>query len=267
MARRKSSGGRSADEPPTYLAKPFNEIAAVLDDRVAKGRELLGHFDIHVFPEPGRLEELSAQFWAWHNFNATYLERAFTTKELHDRYEGVVIAIFGAPGTDLDRLRDIAERLQRDINHLVDLRQRLSLYEPPIPPMPAAPSAGRPPINVTIQNVGQLNLAELIERVDARIEVVDRRGEASLAEGLQQVTDAIKAASDVAEREREDALDAVAVLAEVGTLPIEERSKLRGRVRGAISVIKELVVIAPSVKKAWDAWGPTIAEHLPRIGS
>ena len=77
------------------------------------------------------MDDLSAQFSAWRNFNKTYLERAFTTKELHDWYEGAVyFAVGGSRQTDLDRLRELAQDLRRDINKLVDLRERLPLYEP-----------------------------------------------------------------------------------------------------------------------------------------
>jgi hypothetical protein len=274
MARRRPSrSGPSEEDRPTYLAKPFEEVAAVLDDRIAKGREL-AQFDLIGIPQRGFVDELKAKFWSWHNYNATYLERAFTTKELHDNYEGGAFA-FAVSGreTDLDRLRALGRDLRRDIDHLVGLRERLDLYLPPEEPAPvrSAPTAARPPrapINVRFEGqVGQVNLAELIERVDARIEQVDQRGEGNLAEGLQRLTEAIRAASEADEEKREDALDAVAVLAEVGALPAPERGKLRGRVRGAVAVIKELVAVAPSVKRAWDALGPTIMEHLPRLGS
>lgn len=265
-------GGSTDDEQPAYRKRPLAEIAAVLDDRIAKGRELLAQIDVQVFPQPGRVEELSAQFWAWHNYTATYLERTFTTKELRVDYEGIVFGIVGGRQTDLDRVRDLAVDLRRDINKLLDLHGRLSLYEPPEPQTPATTaSAAVPasrPINVTIKGqVGQVNFADLIEHVDARIEQVDQRGEGGLAEGLQQLADAIKAASEAAEDQREDALDAVAVLAEVGAQPVKERRKLRGRVRGAIAVIKDLAEAAPTVKKALDAWGPTIMEHLPHLPS
>jgi hypothetical protein len=247
-------------------------VASALDDRIAKGRALLAQIDVHVFPQPGRFDHLNREHSAWHNYNATYLERAFTTKELRKEFEGIFFGMIGGRQTDLDRLRELAQELQRDIGKLIDIQGRLPLYEPRGPQRetataPAAPGRAAP-INMTFQApVGQVNLAELIERADASIVQVDQRGEARLAEGLQHLTDAIKAASEAAEDQREDALDAVAVLAEVGSLPPEERGKLRGRVRGAFLVIKELVQIAPTVKKAWDAWGPTITEHLPHLPS
>lgn len=111
--------------------------------------------------------------------------------------------------------------------------------------------------------VGQLNISDLIQHAEASIEQVDRRGEAQLADALRQVADAIKSANEAAEAEREDALDAVAVLAEVGALPAEQRGKMRGRVRGALSVIRELADTVPSVLKALEAVNPIIRDHLP----
>ncbi len=276
MARRKATGGAAADdERPTYLAPGFTSavVAAALDDRIAKGRELLSQIDVHVFPQPGRFEELDREHSAWHNYNATYLERAFTTKELRKEFEGVFFGMIGSRQTDLDRIRELARDVQRDIGKLVDIQGRLPLYEPPgyereaATPAAAAP-ARRAPINVTFRGqVGQVNLAELIEQVETRIEQVDQRGEASLAEALEQLNNAIRVATETAEETREDGLHAVGDLAEVGALPAEERGKFRARVRGAFLVIKELAEIAPSVKRALDAWGPTITEHLPHLPS
>jgi len=81
------------DERPTYLAPGFTSavVAAALDDRISKGRELLVQIDVHVFPQLGRADELNGDYRAWHNYNATYLERAFTSKELRVEYEGVFI--------------------------------------------------------------------------------------------------------------------------------------------------------------------------------
>jgi hypothetical protein len=276
VARRKATGGRAVDDHrPTYLELGFTPatVGDALQDRIVKGRELLAQIDVHVNPQPGRADELKAKYWAWFNYNATYLEHAFTTKELRTDFEGVFIGGIGRSESDLDRIRELAHDLQRDINKLVDIHGRLPLYEPPqqhrapTPPPAAAPARGAP-IHLTFQApVGQINLAEMIERAHASIVQVDHRGEARLAEGLQHLTDAIKAASEAAEGLREDALDAVAVLAEVGALPPEERGKMRGRVRGALSVIGEVVKLAPSIKQAWDVWGPTISEHLPHLPS
>jgi hypothetical protein len=274
VARRKGHRSGSADdEGPTYLASHFAsaEVAGVLEAQIAKGRDLLVQINVNAFPQPGRADDLTAQFRAWHNYNATYLERAFTTKELRDEYEGVMAFSFGSRQGDLERMRWLAHELQRDVNKLLDIHGRLPLFEAPQQqrePAPATAPARGAPIHMTFQAaVGQVNLAEMIERADASIVQVDLRGEARLAEGLHYLTDAIMGASEAAEDQREDALDAVAVLAEVGALPPEQRGKMRGRVRGALSVIGDVVKLAPSIKQAWDAWGPMITEHMPRLGS
>lgn len=85
--------GSADDDRPTYLAPGFAAavVAAALDDRIAKGRDLLAQIDVHVYPQPGRADEVNGKYWAWFNYNATYLERAFTTKELRTEFEGVFI--------------------------------------------------------------------------------------------------------------------------------------------------------------------------------
>ena len=273
MARRKSGrSGSTDDDEPTYLRRPFEEVAAALDDRMAKGRELLAQIDLHVFPQAGRADQLKGEYQAWHNYNATYLERVFTSKELRTDYEGFFIGGIGARASDLDRIRETAHELERDLNKLMDIKGRLSLYaapeELPRPTASSQPAQRQQPIHVTFQGqVGQVNLADLMQRVDAEIAQVDRRGEGSLAEALQSLTNAIRGANEAAQDKREDALDGIAVLAEVGAIPPQERGRFRGMVRSAIEVIKDLAAAAPEVKKALDAWGPTIMEHMPRLGS
>ncbi|HEV2415132.1 MAG TPA: hypothetical protein VGX27_10000 [Candidatus Dormibacteraeota bacterium] len=173
----------------------------------------------------------------------------------------------GGRETDLDRIRELAYDLQRDMGKLVDIRGRLSLYEPPAPlaaePPLKAVAPATPSINVTIHHVGQLNLAELLQHAEARIKVVDRRGDVRLAEALQQLTDAISSAGEAAQDQREDALDAMAVLAEVGALPESERGKMGRRVRVALKTITELANTVPAVMKAIEAVSPIIRDHLP----
>lgn len=269
---KRSRSGSADDEGPTYLAPELTAavVAAALDDRIANGRELLAQIDIHVYPGPGRADEARASYRAWHNYNATYLEKAFTTRELRQEYEGIFWAAVGGPESDLDRIRDTAHDLQRDVNKLVDIEARLPLYELQShssagPNPPATTPHYPPPINVTIHNVGQLNLADVLQHAEARIKQVDRRGDVRLAEALQKLADAINTANEAAQDQREDALDAVAVLAEVDVLPDEERGKMGRRVSRALKVIGELADTVPSVMRALDAAGPIIKDHLPHI--
>ncbi len=272
MVRRKTSSSGRSEPQNAYLTKPLADVAAALEGQIVKGGELLDQIDVHVFPGPGRADDVRGDFWAWHNYNATYLEKAFTTRDLRQEYEGPMIAVGMGRQTDLELIREYVDQLRQDIGKLRDIKARLPLYEPPTRqpgagPSPAAVVPVNPhSINVTIHGqIGQLNLSDVIQHAEARIQQVDQRGEKSLADGLQHVTDALKVSNEAPEDQREDALDAVAVLAEVGALPPEERSKMRGRIRGALSVINEVAKLAPSFKHAWDAWGPTIIEYLPRL--
>jgi hypothetical protein len=272
VARRKATKGGSADdEGPPYLAPGFTAfgVAAALDDREAKGRALLAQIDDNVYPLPGRADEVRASYRAWHNYNATYLDKAFTTRELRREYEGIGWVAFGGPESDLDRIRDTIRDLQRDINKLMDIKVRLPLYERPashpgaVPPPQASSPLYPQSINVTIHHVGQLNLADVLQHAEARIKQVDRRGDVPLAEALQKLADAINTANEAAEDQREDALDAVAELAEVGAMPTDERGRMGRRVGRALKVIGELADTVPSVLRALEAVGPNIKDHLP----
>lgn len=272
MPRRRSGSDDDDAERRTYLAKSKETVDADLEGQIAKGRDLLAQLDVHVFLQPGRVDELGAEFRAWHNYARAYLERAFTTKEISEEFEpAVVIGFLGRRQTDLERLRDLADDLKRDINKLADIKARLALYEPVEQEQGpqtrhAAPRSDQR-IHVTFAGqVGQVTFSDLVQRLNAEIAQVDRRGDANLAGALQHLADAVKSA-DEPQESREDVLDAIAVLAEVGSSPVEERGRFRGRVRGAIEVIKDLAAAAPTVKQAWDAWGPQIMEHLPRVGS
>lgn len=55
VARRKTTRGGAGEDGPTFLAPGWPRAAAVeaaLEDRIVKGRQLLGQIDIHVFPQP-----------------------------------------------------------------------------------------------------------------------------------------------------------------------------------------------------------------------
>lgn len=126
----------SADEnqPRTYLVQPFAKVAAELDNRITKGRELRAQLDHSNLPVPERFEELGAKYWSWYDDNATYLMRAFTTKEFHESYTGARIVGIAGTSAYADLLRDLALDLMRDISFLVSLRDRLRGYIAPAEP-------------------------------------------------------------------------------------------------------------------------------------
>jgi hypothetical protein len=132
MASRKP-GGRDSDEAQLrpYLIKPFDNVARDLENRIRRGRELSAQLDHSVLPLPERLNELGAKYWDWCDDNATYLERAFSTNELHQRYTDVRPAEIGGSSAYADLLRDLALNLMRDISFLVSLSDRLRAYVAP----------------------------------------------------------------------------------------------------------------------------------------
>jgi hypothetical protein len=121
---------REAELRP-YLTEPFDSVARDLEIRISSGRELSVQLDHSTLPLPERLKELGAKYWDWHDDNATYLERAFSTNEPRQRYTDVPTAEVGEASGYADLLRDLALNLKRDISFLVSLRDQLRAYVPP----------------------------------------------------------------------------------------------------------------------------------------
>jgi len=148
MPRRRSSTNDGEDEPrQTYLAKPLDQVSSELADRIAKGNQLKQSVSPTIVIIADELDTLAAQIRNWGAYNRTYLERAFTTSEIADDYAGVgaPLIAFGGHVTLSERLRDLLMDLQRDIDYLVGLQDRLSLYIPPsrsMTPPPPAVSTG-----------------------------------------------------------------------------------------------------------------------------
>jgi len=143
MARRRSSTNHGEDESrQTYLSKPLDQVSAELTDRIANGNQLKQSASPTIVIIAGEVDKLAAQIRNWGAYNRTYLERAFTTSEIADEYAGVGVPLiaFGGRVTPSERLRNLLDDLQRDIDYLIGLQDRLSLYVPPsesVTPLPA----------------------------------------------------------------------------------------------------------------------------------
>jgi uncharacterized protein (TIGR02391 family) len=148
MPRRRSSTNYGEDESrQTYLEKPLDDVSTELADRIGKGNQLKQSVSPTIVIMAGELDKLAAQIRNWGAYNRTYLERAFTTSEIADEYTGtgVPLIAFGGRVTPNERLRALLDDLQGDIDYLVGLQDRLSLYLPPsrsTAPPSATPSTG-----------------------------------------------------------------------------------------------------------------------------
>jgi hypothetical protein len=290
-----SGPGGGSSEPPqtTYLARDRAQVDTELADRVDKGKQLLGADGsgpvFYGADAEVRFEVFEGDVRNWRRYNSTYLERAFTTREVAQGYGYMTLIpmMLSVGGIPQDRLAQIVKDVRNEIRFLDSLRERLPLYEQRAmvlertsaritwsSPSPTS-SGGRNPevnpprvINITFQGqVGQVNLTDIVKKIENELTVIDQRGNARLAEALKMMSEALANASELDNSTREDALDSVSLLAEAGHQTEEERGKLRSRVRAVIALIREAADAAPAVKEAWEAWGPTIVEHFPGLHS
>jgi hypothetical protein len=275
MARSKSRPGSNPPDEPAYLTHAIAEVDAELKDRIGEGHALLAEVRKPI-ASLERIRELKAEFRDWRRYNSTYLERRFTNTSLQHSYNiiGLGVVSVGYREVPERMLQELDEDLVDDINWLSSLRKRLHLYERPAAgtsTAPAEPAKDTPAkteykINVTFQGqVGQVNLNEMVERIHNEVKVVNKRGEVDLAAALSKLGDGLREAEELDDDRRAEVLDAVSVLAEVGSQPPEQRGKFIGRIKGAVIVLQEAAKAAPAVQKLLEQFGPTIQEHLPHI--
>lgn len=120
----------SGDNHPTHLVRPAHEVAAELQRRVARGRELLAQLNHSTLAVPERLQSFGASYWDWHDDNRAYLRRVFSTSDIPKSYADIAIEQTGDPAGYAELLRDLALGLGRDVSFLVGLSDRLNAYVP-----------------------------------------------------------------------------------------------------------------------------------------
>ena len=275
--RRKGPPQPEPPDDPAYLTRPRDQVDAHLEERMSIGRKLLKEAeDGQTLWDLDRANDLKAKYGNWRRYNHTYLERSFTNGKPAQGYSylgiGGIASGYGDPAARIAKF--LIEDLKDYLKWLEGLREQLPLYEPPTgsavvrqsePPQPVSPIAEYN-IKMTFEGqVGQINFAELMERIHNEVSVVDKRGEGKLASALTTLTQTIASSRQIDEDRRAEALDAVSVLAEVGAKPPEERGRFLGRVKGMVALIGEVAKVAPEVQKAWDQVGPTVTEHFPKL--
>lgn len=117
------------ERPPTRLVRPSAEVAGELQRRMTQSRDLLTELQLSLLPVPERLEHFGAKYWDWHDDNAAFLERVFSTSEIEQSYAEIAIEKSGEQTGFADLLRDLALWLQRDIDFLVRLHERLRAFD------------------------------------------------------------------------------------------------------------------------------------------
>jgi hypothetical protein len=114
------------------------ELASQLDDRVARGKELVER----KIDSKDDLGSAQNDYYTWNEYNETLLQRSFTTSKPADDYRGVVIG-FGGSDLLVEQIAELHNDVQRKIRRLVSLREQLPLYEdhPVTPARPEEPTA------------------------------------------------------------------------------------------------------------------------------
>jgi hypothetical protein len=180
----------------TYLALPLADATAALKDRIAKGNTLQASVPDNLILVEHQLNDFLSRVRTWSEWNATYLERAFTTTEITDGYSERVPIVFIGPETLGERKRDIKTDVQMSINFLVSLNERLSLYIRPagVHALSAADSDGSGQLAVKHPVATEMSEApNWAKKNQAFVEIVFERfnidGEWPQLPGLQRALD------------------------------------------------------------------------------
>ncbi len=262
MPRKSTKSGPTDDDRPTYLAKPMADVAAVLDDRITKGRDLQSQLQLEVLSVPGRMQELKEAHRSWDSYNATYLERAFTTKELFSNYTWWPGIAFGGPISDADRLQDLRQDLERDLGILTRLRDELSLYEPPDEQAPAIAVASMPTryrdvhIHIERSTVGQLNLGDMIGDIETHLKSVSGPSADDMSRVIKQLVEAVLGDAKLPEHAKRETIQNIELIAAAAAEPPAKR-KL-GPIKAVLTATGGLLAAGSSAMTIWEGSRPLL---------
>jgi len=135
---RKTTSANTAKLEPALLAKPREEVRAMLLSRIELGSE------IATSRGGGRFDEIKSEYARWNEFNIEFLRRAFTNGEYADQYAYYASVGFMVIGgrSEYDTVNEFYETLNVRIERLRSIAERLDLIDeqPGIEPI-KAPSA------------------------------------------------------------------------------------------------------------------------------
>jgi predicted nucleotide-binding protein len=111
---------------PPALARPRSEVAAQLQERIERGKEILNR-QTSTYPEMKASESDAIR---WRDYNSELLKRLFTTEDLYKEYRSACFPSRVARG-DEDALRVRLETVPRQVSKLESIVERLELYPEP----------------------------------------------------------------------------------------------------------------------------------------
>ena len=135
MARQKSS---SQSPPAPYLKVARAELDRQLQARIREGRYLLERPEPSNYTQDG-LKAARDDYYTWHDYNVTLLERSFSTSTPADDYKEW-IGIAGGTHDLREQVEEFHEDVRRYVRRLVSLKERLELYDE-IPVVPESQAA------------------------------------------------------------------------------------------------------------------------------
>lgn len=148
------------------------------------------------------------------------------------------------------KMRRVAGDIRRDLE--IRFREQ-EAFPPPAP----APSASSAPIQLHIQNsnVANLNLGTQLGTINAALQLLSREGEdhQAVALALKQLTEAVVADQYLKENQKQDAVEALSVLANEA-----ESGKTSITTKALISWLPQLIGLSADLVTLWDKAGPTI---------
>lgn len=123
MARRTTNGPEPSPLP--HLTLPRVELDRQLGERIARGREL----QERAIASEADLKAARSDFYTWHEYNSTLLQRSFSTSGPEKVYSRQLRAIYSVDQTQAERLTDFRDDVEARVRLLESLQERLGLYE------------------------------------------------------------------------------------------------------------------------------------------
>ncbi len=111
---------------PPALARPRSEVAAQLQGRIERGKEILNR-QINTYSE---MEASKSDVTKWRDYNFDLLKQLFTTEDLYKEYHSACFPSRVAR-SDEDAFRVRLETVARQVSKLESIAERLELYPEP----------------------------------------------------------------------------------------------------------------------------------------
>jgi predicted nucleotide-binding protein len=147
-ARRSSRSTPKPVESPPQLTVARGALSQQLEDRIARGQELLER----PIASDSDLQSARSDYYTWSEFNETLLQRSFTTSKPAEDYSASIgLFVMSVDPEPLPKkVEEFHDDVERRIRRLKSLKEQLPLFEEPASVMPARPEASSTGIVTTV---------------------------------------------------------------------------------------------------------------------